>query len=67
MLKKIVKIENVGRLRNLAWHKNPEMSRFVGIYAENGAGKTTLVATLRAARDGLDAPLRERRSLSASK
>ena len=64
VIKKIIKVENLGCLRRLSWGKGVgEIGELVGLFAENGAGKTTLVAALRAAREEVDDPLMERRSL----
>ena len=66
MIKKVLRIENLGCLRRLSWGGSAgEVGRLVGVYAENGSGKTTLVAALRAAARGIDEPLQERRSLPA--
>lgn len=64
MIQKVLKVQNVGRLRRLGWGKGvPPAGKEVAVYAENGSGKSTFVATLRAARDGDAGPVLERRSL----
>ena len=64
MIKKVIRIENLGCLRKL--EPGPgvgQAGKLVGIFAENGSGKTTLVAALRAAHEGTVEPLQERQSL----
>lgn len=64
MIRRVIKVHNVGRLRRLAWGKGVgDAGKFVGVYAENGSGKSTFVATLRAAREGVAGPVLERQSL----
>lgn len=67
MIKKVIRIENLGCLRKLSPGSGVgEAGKLVGVFGENGSGKTTLVAALRAAHDGTSDPLRERRSLPRS-
>lgn len=67
MIKKILKIQNVGRLRKLHWGKGRgDAGKVVGIFAGNGSGKTTLVAAFRSVQDGSPDALLERQSLPKS-
>ncbi len=52
MLKKIIKIENVGRFRNSAAPGNPQLAKHTFIVGANGYGKTTLCAVLRSLQTG---------------
>ena len=47
MLKKILKIEKIGRFDNYSCGSDTEFFRNTFIYAENGSGKTTLTSILR--------------------
>ncbi len=66
MIKKVVRIENLGCLRKLVPERGDELGEVVGLYAENGSGKTTLVAALRAAHECKADALHERQSLPLS-
>ena len=61
-IKKIVGIQNVGRLVNCK-QKGPELNRYSLMFAENGRGKTTLCAVLRSLQTGVAEHIAERQSL----
>ncbi|HLV94776.1 MAG TPA: AAA family ATPase, partial [Candidatus Acidoferrales bacterium] len=52
MLRKIIRIKNVGRFENYAALGDVTMKRYNLIFAENGRGKTTLCAILRSLQSG---------------
>lgn len=47
MIKKIIKIQNVGKFANYSAQRDVEFRKMTVIYAENGMGKTTLAAIWR--------------------
>ena len=66
IVRKIVKIENVGKFAKLAPAGDVEFRKLSLLYGENGHGKTTLAAVLRSLRTGQAAYLAERATLGAS-
>lgn len=64
MLKRIIKIENVGRIRKLAWKAIGDLPKVSLFYGENGSGKTTISSALAAASGGDVSAMKARRRLS---
>src|SRR5438094_3616022 len=52
MIKKVIKIKNVGRFVNCDANGDVELKRYNLLFAENGRGKTTLCAILRSLQSG---------------
>lgn len=52
MLKKIIRLKNVGRFKGPALHGNLQLLKHVLILGANGSGKTTLCAVLRSLQTG---------------
>lgn len=63
VLKKILSIDNVGRLSSCK-QKGPELKVYNLIFAENGRGKTTLCAVLRSLATGEHEHITERKTIS---
>src|SRR3989442_1338111 len=66
MIKKVIKIKNVGRFVNCDANGDVELKRYNLIFAENGRGKTTLCAILRSLQSGDAAPVLGRKTLGAT-
>lgn len=66
IVKKIIKIENVGRFAKLHPGGDVEFRRLTLLYGENGHGKTTIAAVLRSLKTGQAAYVAERATLGAS-
>ena len=71
MIKKILKIQNVGRFKTFppagtnTGHWNQELPRAVLIYGENGTGKTTLAQVFKSLQSG-NADVNKKKSFSAT-
>jgi len=63
MIKKIVKIKNVGRFVNYGASGDVELKRYDLVFGENGRGKTTLCAILRSLQSGDPAHIEGRKTL----
>lgn len=66
VLKKIIAIKNVGRFKNSAAIRNPQLARLTLIAAANGYGKTTLCAVLRSLQSGDPAHVLGRKTLGVA-
>jgi len=63
MIKKIVKIKNLGRFVNYGASGDVELKRYNLVFGENGRGKTTLCAVLRSLQSGNPAYITGRKTL----
>ncbi len=66
VLKKIVRLRNIGRFRSLAAHGEVDFRRVTLVYGTNGQGKTTLAGVLRSLTTGNRAYIDERATLGVS-
>jgi wobble nucleotide-excising tRNase len=66
IIKKIVKVENVGRFTKLLPTGDVEFRKLTLLYGENGRGKTTIAAMIRSLKTGHAAHITERATLGAS-
>lgn len=66
MIKKIIKIKNVGKFESYSSSGDVDFRKMNIIYSENGQGKTTLSAILRSLRKGEDDLIMGRKRLGAS-
>ncbi len=66
VIKKFVKIANVGRFSKLSPHGDVELRPLSLLYGENGHGKTTIAGVLRSLQTGDAAYLSERATLGAT-
>ncbi|HUS44495.1 MAG TPA: AAA family ATPase [Phycisphaerae bacterium] len=63
MIKKIIKVKNIGRLADCTPAGDVELRKLTLVYSENGRGKTTLSAILRSLKTGESKYIEERRTL----
>jgi wobble nucleotide-excising tRNase len=66
IIRKIVRIENVGRFTKLVPSGDVEFRKLTLLYGENGHGKTTMAAVVRSLQTGHAAHISERATLGAS-
>ena len=66
IIKKFVKVNNVGRFYNLTPVGDVELKPLTLIYGENGSGKTTIAGLIRSLKTGNAAYLSERTTLGAT-
>jgi wobble nucleotide-excising tRNase len=66
MIKKLLKIENVGRFDSYRPHGNVELTSFTFIFADNGRGKTTVCDILRSLQSGEGAYILGRKRLGTT-
>ena len=65
MIRKILKLQNVGLLQNATQNGAVDLARVTAIYADNGRGKSTLAAVLRACQLGDAGRLHARKTIDA--
>lgn len=65
MIKKIIKIVNVGRFENYSASGDVELKKINAIFAENGRGKTTISAIFRSLKNNEPVFISERKTLGA--
>lgn len=63
MLKRITRLQNIGRFRDLSPPPDVELKRHTLIQGDNGLGKSTLVAVLRSLQSGDGGPIMARTTL----
>jgi wobble nucleotide-excising tRNase len=66
VIKKIVKVENVGRFAKLVPGGDVEFRKLTLLYGENGHGKTTMASVFRSLKTGQAAHITERATLGAT-
>jgi wobble nucleotide-excising tRNase len=66
MLRKIVKIKNVGRFDNCSWRGGTQFEQVALIYGENSRGKSTFCDVLRSLQSGVPDMILGRKRLGAS-
>jgi len=65
MIRKILKLQNVGLLQNATQSGAVQLAKVCGIYADNGRGKSTFAAAMRACGLADAAPLNARRTIDS--
>src|ERR1051326_4699608 len=66
MIRKILKLQNVGLLQDATQGRAVDLAKVCGIYADNGRGKSTLAAALRASGLSDVARLNARKTIDAA-
>jgi wobble nucleotide-excising tRNase len=66
MIRKILKLQNVGLLQNATQNGAVDLGQVTAIYADNGRGKTTLAAVLRACKLGDAGRLHARKTIDSA-
>lgn len=65
-IRKVIRLQNVGRFRDCAAVGDVEFRRYTLVFAENGRGKSTLCAVLRSLRSGETGYVKGRRTLGSA-
>lgn len=66
MIRKILKLQNVGLLQDATQNGPVELAQVTAVYADNGRGKSTLAAVLRACQLGEAARLQARKTIDST-